>query len=356
MDNNQLPLIFDGHNDVLLKLYNMMDNKSHQKFLNGYEGGHLDLPRIRKGGFGGGFFAIYIPSDLDLASLMAEMSKPTYDIELPEEISFEVALPIAISKAAILSRIERESAGGVKICTNSAELRQCFESDVLAVIMHVEGAEALGEDFSGLEVLYRAGLRSVGPVWSRPTRFGHGVPFRFPASPDTGPGLTDLGKELVKVCNEFKIVVDLAHLNEAGFWDVAKLSDAPLIVTHSNAHALCELTRNLTDRQLAAVRDSGGVVGLNFATSAIRSDGQSTADTSIEEMIRHLDHLIKHLGMDGVALGSDFDGATISDEIVDVSGLPALRSKMRKHGYDERMMKKLCHENWFAVLERTFGK
>ena len=208
-------------------------------------------------------------------------------------------MPIAITKAAILSRIERESEGAVKICTNSAQLRQCFETNTLAVIMHVEGAEAIGEDFSGLEVLYRAGLRSIGPVWSRPTRFGHGVPFRFPASPDTGPGLTDLGKELVKVCNEFRMVVDLAHLNEAGFWDVAKLSDAPLIVTHSNAHALCELTRNLTDRQLAAVRDSGGVVGLNFATSAIRADGQSTSETTIEEMIRHLDYLIEHVGIDG---------------------------------------------------------
>ncbi len=353
--NNQLPLIFDGHNDVLLKLFNMKDNNSHRKFLDGYDEGHLDLPRMRKGGFGGGFFAIYIPSDLDLASLMAEMSKPSYDIALPEEIPFDVALPIAVAKAAILSRIERESEGAVKICMNSAQLRQCFENNTLAVIMHVEGAEAIGEDFSGLEVLYRAGLRSIGPVWSRPTRFGHGVPFRFPASPDTGPGLTDLGKELVRVCNEFRMVVDLAHLNEAGFWDVAKLSDAPLIVTHSNAHALCELTRNLTDRQLAAVRDSGGVVGLNFATSAIRADGQSTSETAIEDMIRHLDYLIKHVGIDGVAMGSDFDGATIPDEIVDVSGLPALRKKMRQAGYDEATMKKLCHENWFDVLERTFG-
>ena len=355
MDNNQLPLIFDGHNDVLLKLFNMKDSNSYRKFLDGYDEGHLDLPRMRKGGFGGGFFAIYIPSDLDLASLMAEMSKPQYDIALPEEIPFETALPIAVAKAAILFRIERESKGAVKICTNSAQLRQCFETSTLAVIMHVEGAEALGDDFSGLEVLYRAGLRSVGPVWSRPTRFGHGVPFRFPASPDTGPGLTDLGKELVKLCNEFNIVVDLAHLNEAGFWDVAKLSDAPLIVTHSNAHALCQLTRNLTDRQLAAVRNSGGVVGLNFATSAIRADGQSSAETSIDEMIRHLDYLIAHVGIDGVAIGSDFDGATISDEIVDVSGLPALRKKMRQTGYDEATMKKLCHENWFDVLERTFG-
>ena len=110
-----------------------------------------------------------------------------------------------------------------------------------------------------------------------------------------------------------------------------------------------------SDRQLAAVRESGGVVGLNFATSALRADGQSLAATSIDEMIRHLDYLIEHVGIVGVALGSDFDGATISDEIVDVAGLPALRKKMRQAGYDEATMKKLCHENWLRVLEKTWG-
>jgi membrane dipeptidase len=355
MDENQQPLIFDGHNDVLLKLYNMTDKKAHQKFLNGDANGHLDLPRMRQGGFGGGFFAIFIPSDLSRAELIAEMSKPEYDVELPDEIKFEDALPVAVANAAILARIERESGGAVNICRNVAELRQCFKSGTLAVIMHMEGAEAIGEDFSGLEVLYKAGLRSLGPVWSRPTRFGHGVPFRFPSSPDTGPGLPDPGKELVRLCNQFKMVIDLSHLNEAGFWDVAKISQAPLIATHSNVHAICQHSRNLTDRQLAAIRESGGIVGLNFATSATRPDGQSTDQTGIDEMLRHFDYLIEHLGIDGVAIGSDFDGATISNEITDVTGLRALRKAMRSHGYDEETMVKLCHENWFDVLERTIG-
>ncbi|MCF6320534.1 MAG: dipeptidase [Rhizobiaceae bacterium] len=355
MTNNQLPLIFDGHNDILLRLYKMGEKHVHRKFLNGDNKGHLDLPRMRKGGFGGGFFAIYIPSDLSLEELIAEMSKPRYDVALPAEIPFKEALPVAVKQAAILARIERESEGAVKICHNARQIRQCLNTGVLAVIMHIEGAEAIGEDFSGLDVLYNAGLRSIGPVWSRPTRFGHGVPFRFPSSPDTGPGLSDLGKELITLCNHYKIVVDLAHLNEAGFWDVAKNSDAPLIATHSNAHAICPHSRNLTDKQLAAIRESGGIVGLNFATSAVRTDGQSTPETTIEEMLRHFDYLIEHLGIDGVAIGSDFDGATISNEIKDVAGLPNLRQAMRAHGYDEDMMVKLCHENWLNVLERTFG-
>lgn len=355
MNNDSVPLIFDGHNDLLLRLHFAKEENAHLEFLEGYDEGHLDMPRIRKGGFGGGFFAIYVPSDLELDDLIKEMSKPQYDVDLPPEIPFSEALPVAVSMAADLIRIERDSKGETKICTSASQIRTCLANNTIAMVMHMEGAEAIGEDFSGLEVLYRAGLRSLGPVWSRPTHFAHGVPFRFPASPDTGPGLTDLGKELLRQCNQKKILFDLAHLNEAGFWDVAKLSDAPLIATHSNAHAICPHSRNLTDKQLEAIGDSGGLVGLNFATSATRDDGQSLKDTPIRDMLRHLDHLIDILGIDGVALGSDFDGATISDEIKDVSGLDALRNAMRDNGYNEDTMRALCHENWLNVLERTWG-
>lgn len=355
MNTNQTPLIFDGHNDLLLRLHNMDAPDAHLQFLQGMEGGHLDLPRMRQGGFGGGFFAIYIPSDLKLSDLMAEMSKPQYDVPLPEEIPFKDALPIAVHMAAILLRIERDSKGAAKICHTAGDIRQCLSTNTIAMIMHIEGAEPVGEDFSGFEVLYAAGLRSIGPVWSRPTRFGHGVPFRYPSSPDTGPGLTDLGMELVKLCNQHNMVIDLAHLNEAGFWDVAKLSTSPLIATHANAHAICPHSRNLTDRQLSAIKDSGGIVGLNFATSVTRADGQSTSETSLDDMLRQIDHLIEVAGLDHVAFGSDFDGATISNKISDVGGLVHLRTAMRDHGYDENTMRKLCHENWLNALERVLG-
>ncbi len=108
-----------------------------------------------------------------------------------------------------------------------------------------------------LETWYAAGLRSLGPVWSRPNAFGHGVPFISPSSPDTGPGLTEAGRALVGRCAELGILVDLSHLNEAGFWDVAALEPGPLVATHSAAHALCATSRNLTDAQLDAIGESG---------------------------------------------------------------------------------------------------
>ncbi len=105
-------------------------------------------------------------------------------------------------------------------------------------------------------------------VWSRPTVFASGVPFKFPSTPDTGPGLTEAYRALVRACNRLGIMIDLSHLNEKGFWDVAALSQAPLVATHSNAHAICPSTRNLTDKQLDAIKEFDGMVGLNFPSDS----------------------------------------------------------------------------------------
>ena len=258
--------------------------------------------------------------------------------------------------AALLFRIERASAGAVKVCRSAAEIEGAIGGGVLASVLHVEGADAIDPDFHILDVLYEAGLRSLGLVWSRPNAFARGVPFRFPSTPDTGPGLTDAGRALVAHCNARRILIDLSHLNEAGFWDVAKLSDAPLVATHSNAHALTPHSRNLTDRQLAAIGESGGLVGVNFATSFLRPDGRRDADTPLEDVISHFDHLIARVGEDGVGFGSDFDGATVPRAIGDAAGLPTLVEAMRRHGYGEALLAKLCHGNWLRVLARTWGE
>ena len=205
------------------------------------------------------------------------------------------------------------------------------------------------------EILHQAGLRSIGPVWSRSNVFGHGVPFRCPSSPDTGPGLTDLGKELIRVCNRLKIMIDLSHLNEKGFWDVAALSNAPLVATHSNAHALSPHSRNLTDKQLAAIRETGGMVGINYAVSFLREDGQHVKDTPPELIIDHVEHVMKQVGEDGVGFGSDFDGARIPNKLENAAGLPVLVEIMRERGYGETLIEKICSKNWLRLIERTWA-
>ena len=357
MTDTPIP-VFDGHNDALLRLFRR-GGDAERAFLDGEAAGHIDLAKARRGGLAGGLFAIFSPSD-DAAGggskVEAMMENPPYDIALPDHLEPTFAQAVTLHMAALLFRIERAADGGVKVCRTVPEIEASIAAGVLAAVLHIEGADAIDPDLHLLEVLHEAGLRSLGLVWSRPTIYGHGVPFRFPSSPDTGPGLTDLGRRLVRHCNARRILIDLSHLNEAGFWDVAKLSDAPLVATHSNAHALVPHSRNLTDRQLAAIRDSGGLVGVNFATSFLRADGRRDADTPLDDVIRHFDHLIGEVGEDGVGFGSDFDGATVPRAIGDAAGLPHLVEAMRRHGYGDALLAKLCHGNWLRVLRRTWGE
>jgi membrane dipeptidase len=348
--------IFDGHNDVLLRLTLKSEpDGGVRSFLDGDGAGQLDLPRAKTGCFAGGLFAVYVPTRGPEPDRDAMMRATEYDVPLPAQTELAYAQEFALSMIALLLRIERRSEGAVRVCRDAAAIRASFDAGALAAVLHVEGAEPIDRDFKALEVLHAAGLRSLGPVWSRPNIFGHGVPFRFPSSPDTGSGLTDEGKALIQACNALKILIDLSHLNEKGFWDVAALSDAPLVATHSNAHALSPHSRNLTDKQLAAIRESGGLVGINFAASFLRSDGRMLNDVPLEDVVRHADHLIERLGEDGVGFGSDFDGAMIPQEIGTVEGLPKLVEAFRTAGYNEDLLRKLCFENWLGVLERTWG-
>jgi membrane dipeptidase len=159
----------------------------------------------------------------------------------------------------------------------------------------------------------------------------------------------------VRACNDLGILVDLSHLNWAGFWDVARLSRAPLVATHSNAHALCHASRNLTDDQLAAIRDSGGVVGVNFAVTFLREDGNQVAETPLTEIVRHIDYYAERMGIDHVAFGSDFDGAVVPAELDGVAGLPRLVQALRDAGYDDEALAKITHGNWLRVLDATWG-
>ncbi len=135
----------------------------------------------------------------------------------------------------------------------------------------------------------------------------------------------------------------------------ARHSNAPLVATHSNAHSITQHSRNLTDKQLRAIADSDGMVGLNFATAFLREDGKMLADVPLSQMLKHLDYLLEIIGEDRVGLGSDYDGAVMPEKLTNLSDLPNLRQAMRDHGYDEKIIKKICHENWLRVLHKTWG-
>ena len=321
-------MIIDGHNDLVLRRWR------------GEPAAHLDLEAARAAGLAGGFFALYVPS-----SDVPDAAVTPYAVPLADAIPFEEAARITEELFAELCALPVRRAVGA----------DDFRPGEVTAIVHLEGAEAIAPDLSNLASWYERGLRSIGIVWSRPNAFAEGVPFRFPASPDTGPGLTDAGRELVRSCNELGILVDLSHLNERGFWDVAALSTAPLVATHSNAHALCASTRNLTDDQLAAIRDSGGIVGVNFAVNFLRADGlQLPAETGIGEIVRHVTYLAGRMGVDHVGYGSDFDGAVLPDELGGVAGLPRLVDALRAAGFDDDAVDRITHGNWLRVLRETW--
>lgn len=344
--------IFDGHNDTLLRLW-LSDDLEGGRFFDGDERGHVDLPRARAGGMAGGFFAIYTPArkyvhlDKDDGAVCDEAPIGPVDSGWARVATLEMA--------AILLRMCKARPDAIRLCLCVADIERAEADGAIAAIMHIEGAEAIGRDLGELDVLYAAGLRSLGPVWSRPNIFATGVPFRFPADPEQGPGLTDAGKALVKRCDQMCVLVDVSHMNAQGFRDIAQISSKPLVATHSNVHALCRSSRNLMDWQLDAIRDTGGVAGLNYAVPFLREDGRQRADTPLTTLVRHLDYLLDRVGEGGVALGSDFDGALVPAEIGDVAGLPALVGAMRQAGYGDELVDRICRSNWLDVLRRTIG-
>ncbi|UQY44343.1 dipeptidase [Erwinia sp. PK3-005] len=339
---------FDGHNDLLLRLWvNHADNPV-QAFFNGREQGHLDFPRMRQGGFAGGLFAVFVPP---VAWLAGERGQEVTLVQAQHD-----ALAIAEAQIAILRQLAEASAGRARLCLSAADIEQCLQQDVLALVMHIEGAEMLDEELTLLDRFYQLGLRSIGPFWNLPNRFGVGVNGGFPGSPDTGEGMTAAGKALIRACNQRRLLIDLSHMNEKTFWQTAELSDAPLVATHSNAHALCAQPRNLTNAQLEAIAASNGFVGVNFGNAFLRADGQRNADTSLNEIVKHLCFLLDKLGEDRVGFGSDFDGISVPESLGDVTGMPALFNALTAAGIDADLQQKLAWRNWLRVLKRTWGQ
>ena len=341
MGDAVLQPVFDGHNDAITR-------EDHAQLAQGRDGGHLDLPRMRAGGMRGGIFAVF-------ASGGDEERHP-----VPREdgvLEFEPAAPVphdsaaaqATAAAGRLLALERD--GHLRLARGVVDLDAAARDDGPPVaVLHLEGAEAIDPELESLDLWYQAGLRSLGPVWSRPNAFGHGVPFISPSSPDTGPGLTDRGRALVRECAELGIMVDVSHLNEAGFWDLAALELGPIVASHSAAHSLCPTTRNLTDRQLDAIGDSDGLVGIVFACPFLRPDFADDEDTPLELIVSHARYVADRIGVEHVALGSDFDGTTVPAPLGDVSGLPRLLDALAHAGFSAAECAAIAWENWRRVL------
>jgi len=346
------PPIFDGHNDCLQAIY--FPKRTPRDFFKKNKEGHIDFPRAVLGGFNGGLFAIFVPPLLPEADQEDDKEEHVFNPAILKPVDFSYARDLTQKGIESLLNLELISKGKLRIVRNTRELEEAIEKKIIAVVMHFEGAETIDPGLENLDYYYKTGLRSLGLVWSRPNAFGCGVDFTPNTSPDQGPGLTAAGKELVKACNRMGILVDLSHLNEKGFWDVEKTTSAPLVASHSCVYSLSPSPRNLLDKQLEVIAASGGLIGINFAVGFLRSDNKRDPNTPLSVLVHHFTYVAEKFGVEHVALGSDFDGATIPKELGDVSGLPILLNALRSAGFSEEDLAKIAYKNWLRVLTATW--
>ena len=356
-EQQRLYPVFDGHNDTITRLREIGGS-----FFEDSDEFHINLPLAKQGGLIGGFFAIWIPDDETVPNFTGKddadsiSSKYNATDTLPPMMTTGHAQEYALTSLGQLLQLERKSNGALRIVRTVSDLAGSISDGTFAVEVHFEGAEPIDPKLDTLDAYYAAGLRSLGLVWSRSNLFGHGVPFAFPGSPDSGPGLTDTGKALVKGCNELGIMLDVAHLNEKGFWDIANISDRPIVGTHNGAHVLSQSPRNLTDKQLDAIKDSNGIVGINFHVGFLNPDGNSASpeNTPLTHIANHLDYIANRIGIDKVALGSDFDGARMPGDLVNAGGLPKLMTELKSRGYDDEALAMIGYKNWLRVFSATW--
>ena len=338
--------IFDGHNDALTC-------EDHADFASGRPDGHLDLPRMRSGGIRGAIFSIFTSSEGEDHEPVPR-EDDVVEFRYAPSVDHASAAAYASAAAGRLLGLERD--GHLRLARSASDLDSALADDGPPIgVLHLEGAEAIDPALESLELWYAAGLRSLGPVWSRANSFAHGVPFIFPSSPDIGPGLSDAGRALVRTCASMGILVDLSHLNEAGFWDVARLQPGPLVATHSGVHALSAASRNLTDAQLDEIGATAGLVGIVFACPFLRDDFADDADTPLKLIVNHVRYVADRIGTDHVALGSDFDGATIPAPLGDAGGMPLLFEALSAAGFDEAELDAIAWGNWRRVLGAWWG-
>jgi membrane dipeptidase len=341
--------VFDGHNDALGELQEAGDPP--ERFLAGLPERHVDLPRARAGDLAGGLFAVHMKSPPGDTT----EDDSAFEMGYSDPVGHAQAAAIGLATVGLAHALAGASEGAVEIVTDVAGLDRCRSTGTLAIVLSIEGAEPIDTGLTALDAWYAAGVRSLGLVWSRPSAFGYGVPFRFPASPDTGPGLTDAGRALVRRCADLGIAVDVSHLNAAGFADVAGLGVAPIVASHNACHALCPSSRNLTDDQLREVGRSGGIVGIVFAAPFIRPDGRDDPDTPLSTLVAHVRHAVEVAGIEHVGLGSDFDGATMPAPIADVAGLPRLIDALRDDGFTADEVERIAWGNWRRVLAAAWA-
>ncbi len=284
--------------------------------------GHIDLQRAATGGLRG-LFAVAFVHDKETAPRAC-----------------------ALAQLRLSEALARRHEGDVVRARCAADLDRAWDEGKLALFSGIENGKALEGSIAALEEMYGLGARYLGVVWNGDNELGRGCA-------NARGGLTEFGRAAVRRACELGMLIDTAHLNPDGFWEVAEMGLGPLFNSHSNARAQRDHKRNLDDAQLRALGQSGGVLGLNFYPPFLVEHGPAR----LEDLLRHLEHVLDVAGPEAVALGSDFDGIDRSlEEIPDCAAYPRLFDFLRARGYSEELLTALAHGNALRVVRAALDR
>lgn len=314
----------DMHCDTITKLYKQSGNLSDNDM-------HIDINKLKKGECLLQNFAIFT----NLANEDSNFTKASIDYYYSQ---------LELNKDSIRPVYKYED-----ILNNE-------NNGYINAMLTLEEGSVVDKDLNNLNWFYDKGVRMITLTWNYPNGIGYpNVDLSVEHNNDptydfnTKDGLTDFGIEYVKRCNDLGIIIDVSHLSDKGFYDVCKYSDKPFVASHSNARSVCKAGRNLTDDMIKMLAQKGGVTGLNYCSAFIDNDDQNF--TTIEGMVKHINHIVNIGGIDCVGLGSDFDGIENGLEIKDASGVQLLYKELKKY-YSEDDIEKIFYKNVLRVYSK----
>lgn len=318
--------VFDTHCDTILEWV----NRGRDLGVRSGEG-HVDLPRLREGGVQVQFFACFI--------------EPRYK---PDR-----GLPRVLQLIDAIHRMVAAYPEQVAVATTSAEIAAIRQSGRIAAVISIEGGEAIGSGdeatlLSGLRSVYRLGVRCLSLTWNERNLLADGA-----GDARSGGGLSNLGAAVVAEMNRLRMIVDVSHLSERGFWDVMEVSQQPVLASHSCCWALHAHRRNLKDDQIRALAQAGGVVGINFYPDFLTADPNQA---TLEHVLDHIEHALQVGGPDCVGLGADYDGIdTTPLGLEDATRYPALAEGLLRRGYSSDVVEKIMGGNHLRLFRQVVG-
>lgn len=226
---------------------------------------------------------------------------------------------------------------------------KCFDDindEKINALLSIEGGESIEDNIENLYHFFNRGVRILTLCWNYENNIGFGT---FTKSEQ---GLKTFGKDVVRVMNDINMVIDVSHLNEAGFWDLYKISKKPFIATHSNSYSVCKHFRNLKDDQLRAIKDCGGIVGINLYPKFLTTKENATEG----DIFRHIDYMSNIIGIDRICLGGDFDGIEDTPlNIGDISQYSMLLKRIEEI-YGKDILDKIAYKNFYNFFKNNIKK